>query len=36
MLSTYIVEVADQFCILVKDLLLQRAELGLVLVCIAS
>lgn len=33
---TYIVEVADQFCVFVQNLLLKRAELGLVLVRIAS
>jgi hypothetical protein len=31
----YIIEVADQFCIFVQNLLLQRAELGLILVGIA-
>jgi len=33
---TYIVEVADQFCVFVQNLLLQRAELRLILVRIAS
>ena len=33
---TYIVKVADQFRVFVQNLLLERAELGLALVCVTS